>query len=120
MTLRGDLRYAPYQKRLPFAAWSRWRTWRRNALIQVIAGAALLLVGASVARSNQEPQIGTTPLGIGSRDRLAICIQPAEGAMIDKAEAVSAVQAAFSDLEKIPTWGVYAPYAVGGPQIDLG
>jgi hypothetical protein len=99
----------------------RPRRWVRPALVaQMVAILAIVLIGASVARSKQESQIGTTPLGVGTRDRLAICIQPAEGLTLGKDEAASAVQAAFPEVEMNPGWAVYAPYAVGGPQIDLG
>ena len=63
---------------------SRHSSWLRRLLLptvvaQVVAIGAIILVGASVARSKQESTVGTTPLGVGSRDRLAICIQPTEG-----------------------------------------
>jgi len=95
------------------------RLLRPTVIAQIVAIGAIILVGASVARSKQESQIGTTPLGVGSRDRLAICIQPAEGLTLGRDEAVAAAQAAFTELEKNPNWAVYAPYAVGGPRIDM-
>jgi hypothetical protein len=99
----------------------RTRRWLRPAVVaQIVAVVALVLIGASAVRSNQEQQIGTTPLGVGTRDRLAICVQAAEGLTLERDEAIAAAQAAFAELEKSPGWAVYAPFAIGGPQIDLG
>lgn len=103
---------------------SRHSSWLRRLLLptvvaQVVAIGAIILVGASVARSKQESTVGTTPLGVGSRDRLAICIQPTEGLTLGNDEAIAVAEAAFAELEKHPGWPVYAPYAVGGPQVDL-
>jgi hypothetical protein len=89
-------------------------------LAQLTGALAVVLIGASVARSHQELQVSTSPLGVGSRDRLAICSQPAEGLTLDRDEAVAAGRAAFAELEKNPSWTAYAPYTVGGPVIDIG
>lgn len=96
------------------------RLLRPAVIAQVVAVLAVILIGVSVARSSQEPQVGTTPLGVSTRDRLAVCIQEAEGLKLDPDAAAKAARAAFAELEKNPNWAVYAPYAVGGPQIDLG
>lgn len=96
------------------------RLLRPTVIAQAVAIVGIVLIGASVARSKQDPHVGTTPLGVGSRDRLAICIQPAEGLTLDPGDAIAAARAAFAELEKSPGWSPYAPYAVGGPAIDMG
>jgi len=75
-----------------------WRRVRRPLLIPMIALIAVAFIGVSVARSKQESQIGTSPLSVGTRDRLAICIQPVEGLTLEPGEAVLAAQAAFTEL----------------------
>lgn len=96
------------------------RNWRRSALLQGLVVAAVVLVGASVARSAQESQVGRSPLGVDTRDRLAVCIQLMEDVQFDTDIAIGSAHAAFAELEKYPRWSWYAPYAVGGVQIDLG
>lgn len=96
------------------------RLLRPTVIAQLVAILAIVLIGASVARSKQESQVGTTPLGVGTRDRLATCIQPVEGLTLEPGEAILAAQAAFTEIEKSPGWIPYAPYAVGGTVIDMG
>lgn len=58
----------------------------------------------SRSRLSRPVQLANTPLLISSRDQLAVCIKPVEGAVLDTSRAKNNVQAVLEEIMVLPYW----------------